>query len=145
MKDKDLKMREAVLNTWVRFEGIMRMTMMSGALTHREFGVCNMIANAKEPITATELCEKLAMHKSQMNRTLTKLEENGIIIRKRSTDDKRRVYVELNMKNIEDYEKMHKRALDYTEAVISRLGRERVAEIKDVFQEVINALNEAAE
>lgn len=138
----DLKLNEAVLNTWVRFEGIMRMTVMNGTLTHREFGVCNMIANSDEPITATDLCEKLAIDKSQMNRTLTKLEQSGIIIRERSADDRRRVYIGLNTENIGAYENMHKRAIDYTNAVISKLGAEHIREIRKAFIEVISTLEE---
>lgn len=131
---------EDILNTWIRFEGIMRMTMMSGELTHREFGICNMLANSKEPVTATMLCEKLEMHKSQMNRTILNLESRGIVTRERAGDDRRKVYIKLNRKNCSAYNDMHEKALKYTDEVVSRLGEQRITQIKQAFTEVVDAL-----
>ncbi|MCD8179955.1 MAG: MarR family transcriptional regulator [Firmicutes bacterium] len=131
----------SVLNTWVRFEGVMRTTMMSGSLTHREFAVCNMIENSTEPVTATELCEKLAMHKSQMNRTLSELEKMGIITRERSVEDKRKVYIRLNKDGADAYYDMNGKALAYTEAVVENIGTDRLMRIKDAFSEVSDALS----
>ncbi|MCC8161092.1 MAG: MarR family transcriptional regulator [Oscillospiraceae bacterium] len=131
---------KSVLSTWVQFEGIMRMTMMSGTLTHREFAVCNMIENAGEPITATELCKKLAMHKSQMNRTIANLEKMGIIVRERSDADRRKVYIMLNADGAEAYYDMNQKALAYAGAVVDTIGTDRITHIGDAFREVVDAL-----
>ncbi len=140
--NNDLELNEAVLNTWLRFEGIMRMTVINGSLTHREFSVCNMLDQSDKPLTATDLCEKLAVDKSQMNRTLNKLEEYGLVVRERSPMDKRRVYVKLNTQNAERYEQMHERALEYTDAVITKLGSDDFDYIRKAFIAVIDALEE---
>ncbi len=134
------QLNEAVLNTWLQFEGIMRMTVVSGDLTHREFSICNMLANSQTALTATNLCERLSVEKSQMHRTLKRLEDKGLIVRERSRLDKRRVDVRLASDGLELYEDMHKRAIDYTDAVVKMLGSD-IVRIREAFIDVINAFD----
>lgn len=144
MKINKDEMREKILNTWVQFEGIMRMLMISDELTHQEVCICNLIANSSEPVTATELCEKLSVHKSQMNRTLNRLEKEKVIIRERSESDRRMVYIRLNEEHLGGYVKLHEKSLAIVDAVSEKLGVERVAEINHVLRELIGAFEEVA-
>lgn len=144
MKINRNEVREKMLHTWVQFEGIMRMMMISDELTHQEVCICNLIANASEPVTATELCEKLFMHKSQMNRTLNRLENEKIIIRERSEADRRMVYIRLNEEHLGGYIKLHKKSLAIVDAISEKLGMERAIEVNHVLQELVDAFDEVA-
>lgn len=133
---------EDMLSSWVTFEGVMRRLMISDELTHQEICICNIIVNSTRPVTATELCEKLSMHKSQMNRTLTRLEDKKIIIRERSEDDRRMMYIRLNEGHLSSYKKLHEESLRIAEALRKRLGPERADEVNGMIKELAVALND---
>lgn len=142
MKINKNETREKMLHTWVQFEGILRMIMNSDELTHQEICVCNLIENASEPLTATDLCEKLFMHKSQMNRTLNRLESKRIIIRERSEIDRRMMYIRLNEEYPGEYTKLHEKALSMIDTIIKELGLERVTETNHALQALIDAFED---
>lgn len=144
MKINKNEAREKMLYTWVQFEGIMRRMMISDELTHQEVCICNLIANSSEPVTATELCEKLFMHKSQMNRTLSRLEKAKVVIRERSEADKRRVYIRLNEEHLSGYIKLHRKSLAMVDAISEKLGMERAMEVNHVLKELIGAFEEVS-
>ena len=142
MGNSNNKVREQMLHTWVQFDGIVRMMMSSNELTYQEICICNLIENAEKPMTATMLCEKLFMHKSQMNRTLNRLEDKGIIIRVRSETDKRMMYLKLNKEYPDEYSKLHRKALSVIDAIIKGVGLERVIETNRALQELVDAFED---
>ena len=134
--------REEMLNNWVTFEGVMRKLMISDEMTHQEVCICNLIANSSRPITATDLCEKLSMHKSQMNRTLTRLEDAKIIIRERSDDDRRMMNIRLNKEHLSSYNKLHEKALKIVDALIKKVGVSRTEEMNDMIKKLSAVLDD---
>ena len=134
--------REEMLNNWVTFEGVMRKLMISDEMTHQEVCICNLISNSSRPVTATDLCEKLSMHKSQMNRTLTRLEDAKIIIRERSDDDRRMMYIKLNKEHLSSYNKLHEKALKIVDALIKKIGVSRTEEMNAMIKRLSNALDD---
>lgn len=78
-----------------------------------------------------------------MNRTLNNLEEKGLIVRKRSEEDKRSVYVMFNEENISYYEKGHEEVLEVVDEIVNkiekRIGSEKTKEIVDVFNVISDA------
>ena len=78
-----------------------------------------------------------------MNRTLNSLEEKGLIVRKRSEEDKRSVYVMFNEENISYYEKGHEEVLEVVDEIVNkiekRIGSEKTKEIVDVFNVISDA------
>ncbi len=71
--------------------------------THRhrhdfnEAFVCNLLSrqDAAQPLTATDLCQRTKLLKSQMNKVLSEMERKGYIQRIRSEKDKRQVLLHL--------------------------------------------------
>ena len=107
---------EKVLNAWLKLSTVICNERMVSELPYNESLICGILhKNATEhpenKITATELCEKTKIQKSQMNRILNTLEEKGLIFRKRSEKDKRQVFVSMNMENAGVYERQHKNIL----------------------------------
>ena len=62
------------------------------------------------------------------------MEEKKLIYRIRSSRDKRRIYVSLNMENAFLYEKEHERILHIVDQLIERVGKENVEKTLDLFR-----------
>ena len=120
------KLNEKLLDSWLRLSTSVINSRIVSVLPYNEALVCNvlyknMLANGN-PLTATDLCDKTNMLKSQMNRTLNLLEEKGMIFRERSQSDKRCVYVVFNNEKVDVYNKMHDNILHFIDLIITELG-----------------------
>ena len=129
---------EKVLGAWLKLSTTICNERLVSELPYNETLICgilhrNAVENPDNQITATELCEKTNIQKSQMNRTLNSMEEKGLIIRKRSAKDKRQVFVSMNMENAAIYEKQHKKVLDIVDTVLEKVGKEKAEEIIQLF------------
>ena len=82
------------------------------------------------------------MQKSQMNRTLTSMEDKNIITRTRSEDDKRKIFVSLNDSQIEIYEKEHQRILRIVDKLIDRVGQENAQKALELFRLIAHIAKE---
>ncbi len=129
---------EKLLNAWLRLSSSICNERIVSELPYNESLVCgilheNATENPEEKITATDLCEKTNIRKSQMNRILNTLEEKGLIRRIRSEKDKRQVFVSMNMENAEVYERQHKKVLGIVDQIIEKVGKEKAEEIIQLF------------
>ena len=138
---------EKVLNAWLKLSTTICNERIVSELPFNESFICgilhhNATENPEHKITATELCEQTSMQKSQMNRTLNSLEEKGLIFRKRSEKDKRQVFVSINMDNAGIYEHQHKKVLEFVDAVLDKVGKEKAEEIIQLFTLISNKAKE---
>lgn len=134
---------EEVLNAWLRLSNTICNERIVTQLPYNEALVCNILYNQRidEPnkyLTATDLCEKTRLIKSLMNRTLNNLEKKGLIIKQRSEEDRRSVFVMFNEKNISQYEKGHNEVLYVVDRIIEKID-EKIGSEKT--KEVVNILN----
>ena len=140
-------MNEKILNAWLKLSTSICNERIVSELPYNESLICGILhKNAKEQpeqkITATDLCEKTNIQKSQMNRILNTLEEKGLIFRKRSEKDKRQVYVSINMENAEVYERQHKNILRVVDEIVEKVGKEKAEEIIQLFTLISNKARE---
>lgn len=130
-------LNEALLQSWLRLTTSIVNSRIVPDMTYNESLVCNILYNhslhSSEKLTATHLCRMTNMLKSQMNRTLNHLEERGIIIRERSTQDKRNVFVSMNMDKSSAYIAQHQKILLAMDAMIQRLGTEKTLQAIEIF------------
>ena len=141
---------EKVLNAWLKLSTVICNERMVSELPYNESLICGILhKNATEhpenKITATELCEKTKIQKSQMNRILNTLEEKGLIFRKRSEKDKRQVFVSMNMENAGVYERQHKNILRVVDDIVEKAGKEKAEEIIQLFTLISNKAKEVIE
>ena len=141
---------EKVLNAWLKLSTVICNERMVSELPYNESLICGILhKNATEhpenKITATELCEKTKIQKSQMNRILNTLEEKGLIFRKRSEKDKRQVFVSMNMENAGVYERQHKNILRVVDDIVEKVGKEKAEEIIQLFTLISNKAKEVIE
>lgn len=137
------KNNERLLSAWLRLSVIVCNERVVSDMPYNEALICSLLVKAAESrMTATELCEKTKMFKSQMNRTLHSLEEKGMLERRRSSADKRRIDLSLTAAGREAYEKEHARILKLVDAVIEKFGGDRTETLIDCLESVSAAADE---
>ena len=80
---------EELLRTWLELAAAIWSRQMVSGMTYNEAVVSNLLLHQQQespetPLTATELCEKTNIRKSQMNLLLGSLEKQGYLRRCRS-------------------------------------------------------------
>ena len=126
--------KEKALDAWLQLITAVNTERIVTNMTFNEAVVCNILNRNKEKVfTATELCNKMKMQKSLMNRTLTSMEEKGWISRIRSTLDKRQVFVKWNEQANAIYEKEHETVLNLVDRILSKVGYEKANEVIQMF------------
>lgn len=130
-------MNERLLAAWLRLSTSIVNSRVVPDMTYNESLVCNILYNqsrhSAEKLTATHLCTMTGMLKSQMNRTLNSLEARGIVMRERSMQDKRQVFVSLNPENCTEYIAQHNKILYAIDSMIERIGAERAQQAIELF------------
>jgi len=135
------KLTEELLCAWLRLSTSIDNSRVVSELSLNETLVCNALyrhrlTDSDSPLTATDLCARTKMLKSQMNRTLNMLEAKDMITRQRSTTDRRQVFITLNDRNLELYHQQHRRILHILEKISAELGEESIGEIIDLFNRI---------
>ncbi len=138
---------EKVLSAWMKLSTSICNEKIVSEMPYNESVICgilhrNAMENPDKKITATELCEKTNMQKSQMNRTLNVMEKKGLIYRKRSEKDRRQVFVSMNMENAQIYECQHKKILHVVDKLLDKVGKEKAEEIVQLFTLISNKAKE---
>ena len=138
---------EKVLSAWLKLSTTICNEKIVSELPFNESLICgilhrNALEHPEKKITATELCERTNIQKSQMNRTLNNMEEKGLIFRKRSEKDKRQVFVSMNMENAKVYEQQHKNVLKFVDTILEKVGKEKAEEIVQLFTLISNKAKE---
>ena len=126
-------LNEELLSAWLELTSVVDNQRLGSdrreELPFNEAVVCSLLAGAQRgggSLTASELCARTRVLKSQMNAILSSLEHKGIISRQRSLSDRRRVELRLMPAGFERYEAAHRRVLDMVDRLIIRMGEERV-------------------
>lgn len=140
-------MNEKLLEAWLKLTTAIVNERVVSDLPYNESVICNILYKSlcrtpDSPITATDLCQKMKMQKSQMNRTLTSMEEKGLICRERSLTDRRQVLVRLNMGQLEVYQGQHERILALIDRLLEQIGPEKAEDIVNMFTQIANTAEE---
>lgn len=76
------------------------------------------------------------MLKSQMNRTLCRLESRGLIRRERSTEDKRKIFVFMNPDHMGLYHELHRKVLLLVDGIVEEIGETKAKLITELMDEI---------
>lgn len=140
-------MNEKLLDAWLKLTTAIINERVVSDLPYNESVICNILyKNYRETpdraLTATDLCQKMKMQKSQMNRTLSSMEKKQIISRERSSEDKRQILVRLNMDQLTVYQKQHEKILALIDRLLERIGPEKAENIVDMFTQIADTAEE---
>ena len=127
-------LNEQILDAWIQLTTVIDNNRIVSEMPLNEALICRILSERGEKnITATYLCELTKMQKSQMNRTLTSMEEKGWIERKRSEEDKRQIFVTLNEEQSAFYREQHEHVLKVVEKLIACIGEEKATQALEPF------------
>ena len=137
---------EELLAAWLRLSTAVINERLTSDLPYNEALLCNILHRNQQAapgseMTATDLCRHAKMLKSQMNRTLQNMEEKGIIIRKRSAQDRRQVYVSLNPAS-DLYQRQHEKIMDVVGRIAEKLGYDQIDDIIQIFTKIADTADE---
>ena len=118
--------QEQLLQAWMEMEVCIRGNRLLSDLSMNEMLICNLLYQRRsgDPVTATELCTRTRLLKSQMNHLLNSMESQGLIRRERNSRDKRAVCVSLCEEAVPRYLREHDHVLEIVGAVCSALGKD---------------------
>ncbi len=131
------KQNEELLDAYLRLCTTVSNERVTSDMPYNEALLCNILYHHQNEypdteLTATDLCRLSRMLKSQMNRTLQSMEDKGIIIRKRSDADRRQVYITPNTESTL-YQRQHEKVLKLVDAIIEKIGTDRVDDFIEMF------------
>lgn len=116
-------------------------------MPYNEALVCHLLSVQKSLhsdmpyLTLMQLCEATGILKSQMNKTLNSLENQGLITRERSTSDKRVVYITMCEDNLGIYLNEQKNISMIVNRIIEKLGIERSYEAISIFNDIASEIS----
>lgn len=138
---------EILLNSWLRLSKAIYNERIVPDLTYNESLIYNLLyrnqrKNPEKPLTATDLCKSTKILKSQMNRILNNMEQKKMIVRERSTVDKRQVLVKLEEEQLDIYHRQHEKILDIVDEIINKMGKEKALQTIEIFNLVSDIAEE---
>ena len=143
--DSTIYAGERLLSAWLTLSSTLWNERVVSGMTFNEAFVCNLLSHQAEeapdqPLTATALCERTRLLKSQMNKVLSEKEKKGYIQRLRSTQDKRQIFLRLTDEGKQAYAKEHAGITAILTALVAELGEKRTLQIADAVDDVSHAL-----
>ena len=131
---------ERIINAWVELSAILNNNRLVTDMPYNEAIICRyLIQHPNENITATTLCAKTRIKKSQMNRTLIAMFDKGLIYRENSQQDKRHIFIRFNPEKRSVYDDMHKKTLALVTKLLSDLGTKRTEQLLKTLDYMVEA------
>ena len=135
---------ESLLRAWLKLSTSIVNDRVVSDLSYNEALICNIlfrekVTNPDGRMTATDLCQETRMLKSQMNRTLCRMEARGLICRQRSTEDKRKILVFMNPDHMSLYHDLHRKVLLLVDGIVDEIGETKAKLIADLMEELSTA------
>ena len=136
---------ERLLSAWLTLSSTLWNERIVTGMTFNEAYVCNLLHHQsieapEQPLTATNLCQKTRLLKSQMNKILSEMEKKGYIERSRSDKDKRQIFIRLTEIGQDAYEEEHAGISDILNQLVSDLGEKRALQAADAVDEISRSL-----
>lgn len=140
-------LNERLLDAWLSLSSTVSNERIVCYMPFNEAFICHLLYNQlkldpNQYLTATELCEKTRMLKSQMNKILNGLEKKGLIQKMRSSLDKRVVFIVLCQDQLEIYQNEHTHIIGLIDDLIEKLGIEEANQVLQTFHKVSDTFNQ---
>lgn len=123
------QLSEELLSTWLRLGSVINNQRLVSGLSFNEAQVCGLLTQPGGCRTASELCARTRILKSQMNAILLSLEKRGLITRQQDPADRRRIEIRLSPAGISQYQEVHRPVLDMAGRLVGSMGEEKVRQL----------------
>ena len=147
-KKESKKLTEALLKAWMEMSIGIKGNRILKELSFNEMVICRILYQAEQEgqrITATDLCRRTRLLKSQVNKVLDDLEKRGLIYRDRDQEDRRRVFLRIREENQRVYLEEHARVLSIVEQVCGRLGKDESKSLVKKMNKVVAIMDELSD
>ena len=145
MSDTSVQAREALLQAWIDMSLRVRGNRLVSGLSFNEIVICRILyerqSKGEGPVTASELCRKMHLLKSQINKILTSMEKQGLIERVRSGNDRRKIEICLKPGTEKIYLEAHERILLIMEHVCEHMGAEHAHQLTVLLCEAVRSMD----
>ena len=143
----DYSLEEHLLNSWLAMSSTIWNERFMHDLTFNEAFICNLLYNNSKsepdnPLTATDLCRKTNLLKSQMNKILSEMEQKQFISRRRSETDRRRIMIALSASGEAAYLKEHAFIMAFLQSVVSVLGEDFIRNTCTTFDTIVSSFDQ---
>jgi DNA-binding MarR family transcriptional regulator len=89
------------------------------------------------PVRASELTDKLGVHKSAITAKVEKLVNKGLITRERDEKDRRNVYLTTTLEGRSVYEKVEGRIVSFVEEYLDDLSHEDLENFVNLYEKIL--------
>ena len=146
-------LEEELLSVWLRLTSVIDNQRLAvsrsgqrgeAALPFNQALVCGLLVRAREEggcLTASDLCRETRILKSQMNAILRSLERKGILSRRRSEGDRRRIELELLPEGMARYQEGHQRIQRLASRLISEMGEENILTLLPLLRQAADSFD----
>lgn len=139
---------ENLLEAWIKMEMSIRGNRVLSEMSFNEMVVCHILLSYERKnafLTATDLCDRMHLLKSQMNAMLTSMETRGYLVRVRSDNDRRKVYAEITDAGRAEYYREHQQVIQIMQAIMDAIGEENAAHLAMMIQTATEIYQENVE
>lgn len=132
---------ESLLEAWLHLSTTLDSIRLGGDLTKNESLVCltlyrQLRDDPDTRLTPTQIAQRTRIRKSQVNRTLNKLEARGMVTREHSTTDRREIYVHMELDRAPAFSQQYGEILGLVQQVVDELGPDEAARLTHVMNQV---------
>ncbi len=140
-------LNEKLLTAWLTLSSVVNNERIVSTIPYNEAHVCNLLYCQRrdapgEYLTATDLCARTRILKSQMNKVLTSLENKGMIERLPVPEDRRKAYTRLREDNLDQFEAVHARSIALVDHAVGQLGEETAKVALDLLTRIAAYVDE---
>ncbi len=137
-----MKLNEQLLQSWLQLTTAINNERLVSDLPFNELVIYRyLLLNEPNLLTATDLCNMTKMQKSQMNRTLISMENKHLIQRIKDSNDRRKVFIQLNQANLNVYQNEHAKILNIIDRLIESIGVDKANQVLEIFNLVAEVAN----
>lgn len=137
--------QEELLQAWIDMSLRIRGNRLVSGFSFNEIVICRILHEQQtqggNPVTATDLCRRMQLLKSQINKILTSMEKRGLVERVRSENDRRKMEIRLKPGAAEGYMAAHARILKIMGHVLDSLGTQQAQQLTVLLREAVRSID----
>lgn len=145
MTETSAHRQEELLQAWIDMSLRIRGNRLVSGFSFNEIIICRILYEQQQkggqPVTATELCRRMQLLKSQINKILTSMEKQELIERIRSEEDKRKIEIRLKPGAEQVYLDAHERILKIMSHVCHQLGEYQSGQLTVLLRGAVHAID----
>lgn len=140
----EVALDEQVLSAWIRLNSVLKDSRMTKNLTYNEAIVMNLVYEryAKDPhalVSVKTITRETNMLKSQVNRTITALCNQGFLTKQRDAEDGRNLLVAPIPEKLPEFLAVHAHSLAMVQEVIAVIGEADARTFVSISERVVQA------